>query len=65
MFKPQFEARESQKNRGVVKNNAIRRELMKDFEGWVKKLFVIENKADSKVAGVKGNKERFYKLRVM
>lgn len=65
MFKPQFEANESQKNRGVVKNNSIRRELMKDFEAWTKKLFIIENKADSKVVGVKGNKERFYKFKVI
>jgi len=65
MFKPQFEARESQKNRGVIKNNSIRRELMKDFETWVKNLFNIVSKADSKVVGTKGNKERFYKLKVI
>ncbi len=65
LFKPQFETNESQKNRGVVKNNSIRRELMKDFEGWVKNLFNIVNKADSKVVGTKGNKERFYKLKVI
>ncbi len=65
LFKPQFETNESKKNRGVVKNNSIRRELMKDFEGWVKNLFNIVNKADSKVVGTKGNKERFYKLKVI
>ncbi len=65
MFKPQFEAKESQKNRGVIKNNSIRRELMKEFEDWVKKLFIIVNKADSKVVGAKGNKERFYSLKII
>ncbi len=65
LFKPQFEAKESQKNRGVIKNNSIRRELMKDFEAWVKNLFNIVNKADSKIVGNKGNRERFYKLKVI
>lgn len=65
LFKPQFEAKESQKNRGIVKNNTIRRELMKDFETWVKKLFSIEGKSDSAVTGSKGNQERFYKLRII
>ncbi len=64
MLKPQFEATETQKNRGVVKNNAVRREIMKDFESWVKKLFVIVGKADSKVPGTKGNVERFYSLKL-
>ncbi len=65
LFKPQFEAGDSQKNRGIIKNNAIRRELMRDFEGWTKKLFIIESKSDSGVAGNKGNIERFYKLKVI
>jgi len=65
LFKPQFEARDSQKNRGVIKNSAIRRELMRDFEVWVKNVFIIEAKSDSKVTGSKGNKERFYKLRII
>lgn len=65
LFKPQFEAKESQMNRGVIKNNVIRRQLMKDFENWVKKLFIIEGKSDSSVPGTKGNRERFYKLKVI
>lgn len=65
LFKPQFEAKEHHKNRGVVKNNAIRRQLMKDFEVWVKKLFIVEAKADSAVPGSKGNRERFYKLKII
>ncbi len=65
LFKPQFEAQESQKNRGVIKNNVIRRELMRDFEIWVKKLFIVVSKMDSQVAGAKGNQERFYLLELV
>jgi predicted rRNA methylase YqxC with S4 and FtsJ domains len=36
---------------------------LKDFEEWVKQYFVINVKADSEVAGAKGNKERFYLLK--
>ena len=64
MVKPQFEARESNmKHKGVIKNDKMRREILKDFESWVTKYFVIIDKADSDVAGTKGNRERFYKLR--
>lgn len=64
MVKPQFEARASGlKHRGVIKNDAMRRQILQDFEGWVKSLFVILDKSDSEVAGAKGNRERFYLLR--
>lgn len=64
MVKPQFEARQSGlKHKGVIKNDSIRRRILQDFEAWVKKLFVIVAKADSEVAGAKGNRERFYRLR--
>ncbi|HSW75390.1 MAG TPA: TlyA family RNA methyltransferase [Candidatus Saccharimonadales bacterium] len=64
MIKPQFEARESNlKHKGVIKNDRIRRDILKDFETWVAPYFVILDKADSDVAGTKGNRERFYKLR--
>ncbi len=65
MCKPQFEAGKEQVNKGVIKNSAIRRQILKDFESWlVSHGFVILDKADSQVAGTKGNVERFYKLRV-
>lgn len=64
MLKPQFEAGKQQINKGVIKNDAMRRQILKDFEMWVKKYFVIMNKADSDVAGAKGNQERFYHLRL-
>lgn len=63
MLKPQFEAGENTKHKGVIKNDAVRREILKDFEQWVKKYYVIAQKADSDVAGAKGNRERFYLLR--
>lgn len=62
MVKPQFEAGEQLQNKGVIKNDAMRREILKSFELWAKKYFVILQKADSEVAGTKGNRERFYLL---
>jgi len=64
MVKPQFEAGQSQlKHKGVIKNDAMRREILKDFEIWAQRHFYIAAKADSAVAGTKGNLERFYLLR--
>lgn len=63
MVKPQFESGANLKNKGVIKNEKVRREILKDFELWVKDLFVIINKSDSKVSGTKGNLERFYLLK--
>lgn len=62
MVKPQFEAGKDQTNKGVIKNDAIRRQILKDFEMWTKDRFVITDKRDSEVAGAKGNQERFYLL---
>ena len=62
MLKPQFEAGKQLTNKGVIKNDRIRRDVIKDFELWTKKLFVIKDKADSEVHGEKGNAERFYLL---
>jgi len=63
MIKPQFEAMSTDKNKGIIKNEAIRRSILKDFELWAKKYFVIINKADSQIFGTKGNQERFYLLK--
>jgi 23S rRNA (cytidine1920-2'-O)/16S rRNA (cytidine1409-2'-O)-methyltransferase len=63
MVKPQFEAGKHQLNKGVIKNDHMRRDILKDFENWVQSLFVIADKADSEVSGAKGNIERFYLLR--
>ena len=65
MVKPQFEATAgNRKHKGVIKNDKMRREILKDFESWAVQHFVIRNKADSGVAGEKGNVERFYHLRI-
>lgn len=62
MLKPQFEAGRAQVNKGVIKNDSVRRQILKDFELWARQHFVIVDKADSDVAGAKGNRERFYLL---
>lgn len=64
MVKPQFEADQAQLNKGIVKNEAIRRAILKDFELWAKQYFVIQAKRDSDIAGIKGNQERFYLLKL-
>jgi 23S rRNA (cytidine1920-2'-O)/16S rRNA (cytidine1409-2'-O)-methyltransferase len=64
MVKPQFEARQSNlKHKGVIKNDKMRREILKDFEDWARQHFVVLDKADSQVSGSKGNLERFYLLK--
>ncbi len=64
MVKPQFEAGQSSlKHKGVIKNDKMRREVLKDFETWAQRHFKILQKTDSEVPGSKGNVERFYLLR--
>lgn len=64
MVKPQFEAGQSSlKHKGVIKNDKMRRDILKDFEIWAQQRFRILAKADSEVPGGKGNVERFYLLR--
>lgn len=64
MAKPQFEAGDKFKHDGVVKNDTMRRQILKNLEEWFKIRFVILDKADSEVAGTKGNVERFYLLKL-
>lgn len=65
MLKPQFEARPYQLNKGVVKNEKIRREIIKNFEQWLgQNNFIIINKRDNRLAGKNGNLERFYYLKL-
>lgn len=64
MIKPQFEAGKNQTNKGIIKNDSMRRQILRDFEDWSKKYFVILDKRDSDVAGAKGNQERFYLLKI-
>lgn len=63
MLKPQFEARPDQLVKGVVKNEKMRREIIKRFETWLKNNgFVVKKKRDNELAGKNGNLERFYWL---
>ena len=63
MVKPQFEASRGQiTSSGVIKNDNVRRTILKDFESWAKGHFIIKDKADSQVRGARGNLERFYLL---
>jgi len=64
MVKPQFEAGKYQTNKGIIKNDGIRRQILKEFETWAKERLVINDKRDSEVAGAKGNRERFYLLTI-
>jgi predicted rRNA methylase YqxC with S4 and FtsJ domains len=63
MVKPQFEATVANlKHKGVIKNDRMRRDILKDFEAWSRQYFITKGKADSHITGAKGNLERFYKL---
>ena len=62
MAKPQFEADAKDVSKGVIKNDTMRRNILKQLEAFLRQTFVIIDKADSEVAGAKGNRERFYKL---
>lgn len=67
MCKPQFEAgvKDATKHKGVIKNDRLRRDILKKFEAWLKQNgFIVQDKADSTVKGAKGNAERFYLLKL-
>ena len=65
MLKPQFEAEPKDLHQGIVKNEAIRRNLIKNFEHWLKAHhFVILKKRDNSLKGKTGNQERFYYLKL-
>lgn len=64
MLKPQFEATKFQLLNGVVKNETIRRDIIKKFEYWLKTHgFLVIKKHDNDLKGKTGNRERFYWLR--
>ena len=66
MLKPQFQASPDQLNKGVVKNEKMRRAIIKDFEVWLKQNgFLVVKKRDNDLAGKHGNVERFYWLRLV
>ena len=64
MLKPQFEAEPCELVRGVVKNEKMRREIIRKFEMWVvRNGFLIVKKRDNELVGKNGNRERFYYLK--
>ncbi|OGL26174.1 hypothetical protein A2708_01490 [Candidatus Saccharibacteria bacterium RIFCSPHIGHO2_01_FULL_49_21] len=70
LVKPQFEVlRHAQDkpgkylSKGVVKNDTVRRRVLAGFEAWAQRSFLVVDKADSEVAGARGNRERFYLLK--
>jgi 23S rRNA (cytidine1920-2'-O)/16S rRNA (cytidine1409-2'-O)-methyltransferase len=65
MAKPQFEVGIKMKNKGVIKNERLRRDILTDLELKMKKHFIILDKADSGVSGEKGNQERFYLMKLI
>ncbi len=66
MMKPQFEAMPRDLVKGVVKNNAIRRRIIRDFEFWLKRHgFLVVKKRDNELRGKLGNQERFYWLKMV
>ena len=66
MLKPQFEASSQQLVRGVIKNERMRREIIREFENWLKmNQFTVIKKRDNELLGkVGGNRERFYLLKL-
>jgi 23S rRNA (cytidine1920-2'-O)/16S rRNA (cytidine1409-2'-O)-methyltransferase len=65
MLKPQFEAKPQELTKGIVKNEKIRRNIIKNFEQWLKSnSFVILGKRDNELSGRHGNTERFYHLKL-
>ncbi len=65
MVKPQFEtsSRDQLTRNGIIKNKRIRKDILFDFEQWVKSKANILGKKDSEIAGSHGNLERFYLLK--
>lgn len=66
MAKPQFESGKkiADQFKGVIKDESVRKQVLRDFEENIEEDFIILDKADSKIAGAKGNIERFYVLKV-
>ncbi len=64
LAKPQFETQAGELSKGVIKNQAQRREILRGFEAWLKSNdWRILAKTDAGLKGLKGNLERFYLLK--
>lgn len=64
LAKPQFETQPNYLKKGIVKNEAQRRQILNQLEIYFKEeAWRLLAKTDSKLTGLKGNKERFYLLK--
>jgi 23S rRNA (cytidine1920-2'-O)/16S rRNA (cytidine1409-2'-O)-methyltransferase len=65
MAKPQFEAGKpvADRYRGVIPMGESRDAILAELRAWIEEQFVIEQEADSGLAGMEGNVERFLLLR--
>lgn len=65
MAKPQFETDKAtaDRYRGVIRDEAVRQQILELFQTKIKNSFTILGSADSGVHGAEGNRERFYLLR--
>lgn len=66
MAKPQFEAGKAMasKHHGVIPLGPARDEVLLGLRRWMSEHYAIEQEIDSSISGMKGNVERFYRLRV-
>jgi 23S rRNA (cytidine1920-2'-O)/16S rRNA (cytidine1409-2'-O)-methyltransferase len=64
MAKPQFETDKAtaDRHRGVIRDEAVRQQILELFQTKIKPFFTIIDSADSAVHGAEGNRERFYLL---
>jgi 23S rRNA (cytidine1920-2'-O)/16S rRNA (cytidine1409-2'-O)-methyltransferase len=64
MAKPQFETDRAtaSRYRGVISDEPLRQQILRDFEAAIAGDFTIQASADSAVHGAQGNRERFYRL---
>ncbi len=64
MAKPQFEAGKAvaDKFRGMIKDEAVRLEVLDQFRKRLEPDFKVFDEVDSHITGAKGNRERFYLL---
>ncbi len=64
MMKPQFEAGKAltDETKGLILDENLRQEIITEFREWVSEQFTIVAEQDSGVAGLHGNRERFFLL---
>ena len=66
MAKPQFEADKptADRHRGIIRDEPLRQRILQLLQTEIKKSFTIVASADSTIPGARGNRERFYVLKL-